>query len=412
MDNELFILGAALLVAGLFARVGRGIGLPTIPFFIVAGIILGPHTPGFVVVEEPDDIRLLATLGLVFLLFHLGIEFSINDLLAGGRKLIWAGGSYIALNFGAGLALGWSLDWGTRELFVIAGMIGTSSTAIVTKLLMDLRRLANPETGMILGIIVVEDVFLAFYLALLQPILGGREGAVEIVASTAIAFGFLLGLFALARWGGRLVRPLISAGDAELMAILLVGFGVFVAGFADSVGASDAVGALLAGMVVAGTGLADRVERLVIPLRDIFAAIFFFWFGLTIAPSDMGSIAVPVAVAVAVTLFFNIISGIVAARIYGYGPRAAANTALMLVSRGEFELILASLAVAAGLDRRVAPFAAFYVLVLSILSPLMSAKSSVLARQLPKRLFTAPAARKRRHRSPRKALSERAETSD
>ena len=389
MDNELAVLGAALLLAGLFARVGRRLGLPTIPFFIVAGIVFGPNTPGVVVLEDPEAIHLLAILGLVLLLFHLGIEFSINDLVAGGRRLFWAGGSYIALNFGAGLVLGWALGWGTRETFVIAGMIGTSSTAIVTKLILDLRRVTNPETGMILGIIVVEDVFIAFYLALLQPIFGGQEGAVDIVVSVATAFAFLIGLFALARWGARFVRPLIAAGDAELTIILIVGFGVFVAGFAHTAGASDAVGALLAGMVVAGTGLGPRVERLLVPLRDTFAAIFFFWFGLTIAPSDMGAIAPAVAVAVVVTLAFNIIAGVVAARIYGYGRGAAANTALMLVSRGEFELILASLAVAAGLDSRVAPFAALYVLVLSILSPLFSARSYVLARRLPRRLFSA-----------------------
>jgi CPA2 family monovalent cation:H+ antiporter-2 len=387
VDNELAVLGAALLLAGLFARFGRRLGLPTIPFFIVAGIVFGPNTPGLVVLDDPEGIHLLATLGLVLLLFHLGIEFSIDDLLGGGRRLLWAGGSYIVLNFGAGLVLGWALGWGTREVFVIAGMIGTSSTAIVTKLLLDLRRVSNPETGMILGIIVVEDVFIAFYLALLQPILGDQQGAYEILESIAIAFAFLISLFALARWGARLVRPLISADDAELTIILSVGFGVFVAGFAHIAGASDAVGALLAGMVVAGTGIGPRVERLLVPLRDTFAAIFFFWFGLTIAPSDMGAIAPAVAVAVVVTLAFNVVAGVVAARIYGYGRTAASNTALMLVSRGEFELILASLAVAAGLDSRVAPFAALYVLVLSILSPLFSARSHVLARWLPRRLF-------------------------
>jgi CPA2 family monovalent cation:H+ antiporter-2 len=387
MDNELLAVGAALLLAGLFGRAGRRLGLPTIPFFIVAGIAFGPNTPGLVVLDDPEGIELLAVLGLVLLLFHLGIEFSINDLLDGGRRLLWAGGAYVALNFGAGLGFGFWLGWGTPEMFVIAGMIGTSSTAIVTKLLIDLRRVGNDETGMILGIIVVEDVFLAFYLALLEPVLRGREGAAEIAMSIAIAFVFLISLFALARWGARLVRPVISSGDSELNIILVVGFGVFVAGFADGAGASDAVGALLAGMVVAGTGGGPQVERMIVPLRDTFAAIFFFWFGMTIAPSDMRSIAVPVVVAVIVTLTFNVIAGIVAARIYGYGRVAAANTAFMLVSRGEFELILAALAVAAGLDGRVAPFAALYVLVLAILSPLLSAKSYRLARLLPQRLF-------------------------
>ena len=266
MDNELAVLGAALLLAGLSARVGRRLSLPTIPFFIVAGIVFGPHTPGLVVLEDPHEIELLAMLGLVLLLFHLGIESSINELLGGGRRLLWAGGSCIVLNLGAGLVLGWALGWGTRETFVIAGMIGTSSTAIVTKLILDLRRVSNPEAGMILGIIVVEDVFIAFYLALLPPIFGEQDTAGEVLVSIATAFGFLLGLFALACWGARLVRPLLGTGDAELAIILVVGFGVFIAGFVHHAGASDAVGALLAGMVVAGTGIGPRVERLLVPL--------------------------------------------------------------------------------------------------------------------------------------------------
>ena len=384
MGSELFVIGAALVLAGLVGRLGRTTGLPTIPFFILAGIAVGPHTPGVALVGDPDEIYLLATLGLVLLLFHLGIEFSVNDLIAGGRRLLWAGGSYIFLNFGAGLALGWWLGWGTREMLVIAGMIGTSSTAIVTKLLMDLRRLDSPEAGMILGIIVVEDVFLAVYLALLQPVLGGQEGATEIAVSILTAFAVLTALFALARWGGRIMRPLLFPEGRELTTITLVGFGVIVAGLAHAAGASDAVGALMAGMVVAGTGLADRVEPLVVPLRDTFAAIFFFWFGLTIAPASMGTIAGPVFIAVVVTLTFNLIAGVVAARIYGFGREEAASAALMLVSRGEFELILASLAVAAGLDERVALFAALYVLVLSILSPLAAARSDLLARALPR----------------------------
>lgn len=393
MGSELFVIGAALVLAGLVGRLGRTTGLPTIPFFILAGIAVGPHTPGVALVGDPDEIYLLATLGLVLLLFHLGIEFSVNDLIAGGRRLLWAGGSYIALNFGAGLALGWWFGWGTREMLVIAGMIGTSSTAIVTKLLMDLRRLDSPEAGMILGIIVVEDVFLAVYLALLQPVLGGQEGATEIALSILTAFAVLMALFSLARWGGRIMRPLLFPEGRELTTITLVGFGVIVAGLAHAAGASDAVGALMAGMVVAGTGLADRVEPLVIPLRDTFAAIFFFWFGLTIAPASMGTIAGPVVIAVLVTITFNVIAGVVAARIYGFGREEAASAALMLVSRGEFELILASLAVAAGLDERVALFAALYVLVLSILSPLGAARSDWLARALPRRLFARHARR-------------------
>lgn len=387
MHHELFYIGAGLLIAGLLVKMGSRLGLPSIPFFILAGVALGPNTPGVVFVESPDDIQLLATLGLVFLLFHLGLEFSLGELIDGGSKLVWAGAAYIAINFGAGLVLGYALDWGWREMFVIAGMIGTSSTAIVTKLLVELGRLGNRETGMILGIIVVEDVFLAFYLALLQPMLMGASGAQEIIVSTGTAFAFLIGLFALARWGGRAVGALIGSRSDEMLTIMFVGFGVFVAGFAEVAGASDAIGALLAGMVVAGTMHAARVKRMVTPLRDTFAAIFFFWFGTTIHPDSLGSVAVPVLIAVVISLVFNLVAGIVGARIYGYGRQAAANAATLLVSRGEFELILASLAIAAGLDQRVAPFAALYVFILAILSPLLASQSHHVARLIPERVM-------------------------
>src|SRR5262249_58138336 len=116
----------------------------------------------------------------VLLLFHLGLEFSLDDLIGGGRRLLIAGGIYLAFNIGGGVALGFVLGWGTREALVIAGIVGISSSAIATKLLIELHRLTNPETRLILGIVVVEDIFLALYLAVLQPILSGSSGATAV----------------------------------------------------------------------------------------------------------------------------------------------------------------------------------------------------------------------------------------
>ena len=115
MGNELLVLGIAFLIAGLVARAGNRIGLPTIPLFIAVGILLGPNTPGPVLIEHPEDLALLASFGLIFLLFYLGVELSIDDLTGGGARLLASAGIYLGLNIGAGLAFGFALGWGTRR---------------------------------------------------------------------------------------------------------------------------------------------------------------------------------------------------------------------------------------------------------------------------------------------------------
>ncbi len=387
MPNALIALGGSFLVAGLLARLGRRVGLPTIPFFMAAGILTGPNTPGLVLIEDPEDLDVLAAVGLVMLLFHLGLEFSLHDLTSGGRRLLAAGAAYLVLNLGGGVAFGFLTGWGTREAFVIAGAVGISSSAIVTKLLVELNRLANRETRMILGIIVVEDVFLALYLAVLQPILGQAESPLEAALGFGRSFLFLLVLFLIARYGARFVGRLLDVEDDELLTVLFVGLAVLVAGVAEDLGVSDAIGALMIGIIVAETAVAPRIEHLVLPLRDAFAAIFFFAFGLTIDPADIAAVGVPVLIAVALSIVLNLIAGVVGARIYGLGPRAAANAGLTLLGRGEFSLILATFAAAAGLDPRVGPFVALYVLVLAVVGPLLASRSQVLARRLPSQLF-------------------------
>lgn len=391
MGRELIVLGVAFLLAGLLARGGRSIGLPTIPLFIAAGIIVGPNTGGLVLFEHPEDLELLAAFGLIFLLFYLGVEFSVDDLTGGGPKLLASAGLYLALNIGVGLILGFAIGWGTKEAFVIAGVTGISSSAIVTKLLVELRRLANPETKLILGIIVLEDLFLALYLAALAPVLGQADGTGEAVLLFARAFAFLIALGLVARYGSQIVGRVITARDDELLVVLFVGFALLVAGAAYQLGVSDAIGAFMAGLVLAGTAARHRIERLVLPLRDAFAALFFFHFGMIIDPGEIGGVIVPVVVAVVMSLALACIAAIGAARINGLGAHPAANIAFSVVARGEFALILAVLATQAGLDPRLTPFVAMYVLTLAIASPLLASRSASLARFFPARLLPATA---------------------
>ncbi len=378
MDNSLVALGGAFLASALLARAGRHIGLPTIPLFMAAGIIFGPHTPGIALIDHPEELELLAALGLVLLLFHLGLEFSLDDLAAGGRTLVVAGSTYLALNLGGGLAFGLALGWGWREALVIAGAVGISSSAIVTKLLVELRRLASPETRLILGVIVVEDLFLALYLAILQPVLSGSSG-LRAVRDVLVAFLFVATVIVVGRKGSKLVGRLIASPDDELLTIVFLGVAILTAGIAAEVGVSDAIGAFLAGTVVAGTIVSSRVERLVLPLRDAFAAVFFFAFGLSLDPSDAAGVVPIVMAAVVLSLVLNTIAGVVAARLSGEGPDAAARISLTVLARGEFSLIIASLAAVAGLDARITPFVGLYVFVLALASPILAARPGWLA---------------------------------
>ncbi|MEV0527786.1 cation:proton antiporter [Streptomyces sp. NPDC050439] len=376
-------MGGAFLAAAVLARVGGRIGLPTIPLFILAGILLGPHTPGVVLLSDPHDLEMLSALGLVLLLFYLGLEFHMDDLKSGGRKMALAGGTYLALNVGAGLGFGFALGWGTSEALVLAGVLGISSSAIVTKVLVDTGRLGNPETKPILGIIVVEDIFLALYLAALQPVLSGADSLAAAVMDGGKAFGFLLLLALVARFGTKVVGRLMDTRDDELLVISFLGAAVFVAGVSEWFGVADAIGAFMVGLMVGSTASGERVRKLVHPLRDAFGAIFFFGFGLSIDPGDLPTVLWPVLAAVAVTLLMNVLAGLGAARIYGFGAGPAANISTTLLARGEFALILATMAATAGLDERLSPFIAGYVLLLAVLGPLAAGRSKWLARILP-----------------------------
>jgi K+:H+ antiporter subunit KhtU len=290
---------------------------------------------------------------------------------------------------GGGLAFGFSLGWGSAEALVIAGAVGISSSAIVTKLLIELGRLGNPESRLILGIVVVEDVFLALYLAALQPIFGDVDGVGPALAELGVAFAFLIVAFTVARYGARYVGRLIATPDDELLTIGFLGVAILVAGLGEELGVSDAIGAFMAGLILAESPSAPRIERLVLPLRDAFAALFFFAFGLTIDPGDVGDVVVPVLVAVVMSIVLNLLAGVIAARLNGFARRPAANIGFTILGRGEFSLILATLAAGAGLDARIGPFVGLYVLILAVGGPLLASRSSALAAIIPRRLLPA-----------------------
>jgi monovalent cation:H+ antiporter-2, CPA2 family len=196
-----------------------------------------------------------------------------------------------------------------------------------------------------------------------------------IVLQLAVSFAFLVAMFALARWGGKHVGRLLGARDDELFTILFFGLAVAFGGIGELLGVSDAIGAFLIGLVVGATRFRSRVEGFALPLRDVFGAFFFVNFGLALNPASFGSVLVPVAVGVVMTLIVNAGGGWLIALINGLSPRFGLGIGLILQNRGEFALILATLATGAGLDPRLTPFAGLYVLVMSIIGPVLTVNS-------------------------------------
>ncbi|PPF19716.1 MULTISPECIES: cation:proton antiporter [unclassified Rathayibacter] len=391
--EDLIVLGVLFVVAYVLGRLGRTIGLPAIPIYMVVGLLASPNFHLFPLDFESSYIELTAVFGLILLLFNLGLEFDQDEFFGNAGRLILSGGSYIAVNMAVGLGFGFALGWGSREALIIAGITATSSSAIVTKLLIELKRLANPETPMILGVTVVEDIFIAVYLAIVSVVLSGETEPWPVVLKLVIAFAFLVVMFAIARWGGKVVSRFFRTRDDELFTILFFGLAILFGGIGEVLGVTDAIGAFLIGLVIGATRFRSRVEHIAIPLRDVFGAFFFVNFGLGLDPGAFPSVVVPVLIAAVMTIVLNLGAGQFVAWLNKLGPRAGLNAAFILHNRGEFALILATLSLSAGLDERIQPFAGLYVLIMAIVGPILASRSESIGAFLSRRRHRpAPAA--------------------
>ncbi|PZM64790.1 cation:proton antiporter [Paenibacillus dendritiformis] len=390
MDHLVLEVGLAVLLIALVGLLAASIRTSVIPFYILVGMAVGPHAPHFGAfdfrfIESAEVIGFMGRLGVLFLLFYLGLEFSIGRLMKSGRSIVMGGTIYILINFTLGLLYGWVNGFPIEETMVMAGITTISSSAIVAKVLVDLKRTANPETEMILGIIMFEDIFLAVYISVLSGLVLSDSSSVGgVILSALYALGFMLLLLIAGRSAAPLLNKVFNIRSNELFLLLVFGFLFLVAGFSETIHVAEAIGALLTGLILAETMHMKRIEQLILPFRDFFGALFFFSFGLTIVPSALGGALWLSVGAVAVTLFGNFLAGMLAGKSAGLSPKASANIGLTIVSRGEFSIIMANLGKSGGLLELLQPFAALYVLILAILGPLLTKESRLIFRGLNK----------------------------
>ncbi len=362
---ELGDLAVTVFVLGMLGLIASRFGLSAIPAYLLAGLLLGPNEPEILSLIEPSEVTsFVAEIGIVFLLFFLGLEFTLDRILRSGRHVVTGGMVDLVVNAGLGLIVGLAAFGPSFGALILAAAVYVSSSAVTVKGLIDFRRLADDETDLVLAILVFEDLAIAFVLGLAGG--GGGELASTLVVVLK-ALLFVTGALAASRWLARPFDRLLDRLPREFFLLATFAFLIGMAALAGALGLSEAIGALMAGVVLAGTGARAEIEERFFSFRDLFGALFFFVFGLSIDVAALGSVWWILILAVALTVVGKASGGYVAGLVGGFTRRQSLNAGFALVAHGEFTIVLAQLAAAnprisEGVQSDIVAFAGLYVL--------------------------------------------------
>jgi CPA2 family monovalent cation:H+ antiporter-2 len=362
-------LGAVAIVLAGLARLAGRLGIPAIPFYLVAGLAVGEG--GFAPLDVSSEfISLTAQIGVLLLLLALGLEYTGDELRTGLRTGGPAGGADALLNFVPGLVCGLLLGWELTPALLLGGVCWISSSAVVAKILGDFGWLANRETPAVLNLLVFEDLAMAVYLPVIGALVAGRAFG-ETAASVAAALFAVAVIMTLAlRYGHSLSRLLTGASDESLL-LAVFGITLLVGGLAEQVRVSAAIGAFLVGLALSGP-VQRRTGTLVGPLRDLFAATFFLFFSFQLRPSTLVGVALPALALAVVASASKFASAWIACRTLGIGRRGRARAGASLVARGEFSIVIASLGATTANADDLSAVAAAFVLITAVAAPLLA----------------------------------------
>jgi CPA2 family monovalent cation:H+ antiporter-2 len=383
-------LGIVILALGLLAALSVRFSISPIPLYLVAGLAFGRG--GILPLATSDEfISAGADIGVILLLFTLGLEYTGAELFATLRSSAVAGLVDLVLNAVPGAVAALLLGWGPVAAVALAGVTYVTSSGITAKVLGDLGWLGNREAPAVLSLLVFEDLAMAVYLPILTALLTGvgllGSSLTLAVATTAVAVILLVAL----RYGW-LIERFVTSPSEEVVLLKVLGLTILVAGIAERLQVSAAVGAFLVGIALSGP-LVHTARQLITPLRDLFAAVFFVFFGLHTDPAELVPAAGVAAVLVVVGVATKMVTGWFAAARVGSATTGRLRAGAVLLPRGEFNIVIAGLAVAGGLDSRLGSLAAAYVLVLAIAGPLLARSVEPLTGRLRRGLAGAGARR-------------------
>jgi CPA2 family monovalent cation:H+ antiporter-2 len=362
---ELGLIALGLYLAGWLSKKA---GLSSIVGYIVLGLLLGPHGV-YTLYELTPTVSMLGELGIIMLLFYMGIEFSLRRFLESGRATMLAG-SLDLLNYAVGVGIGLLLGMGWLASLFLGGIVYISSSGVIASLLTEGRLLAYPETERTLGVLVFEDLAMVVILGGLALLTAGA-GLLNFLG--VLIFLVMYALFL--RYGKGALERLLSR-EGEALVLLGLALVVLFSVGAQSLNFPEAVAAFLLGMIVAESDFKDRLESVLHPWRDVAAAAFFLDFGLHV--DVMGALGqFPAALLlIAGTVVTNLLTGYVSGRLTGLSNRASAGHGLMLLPRGEFSLVIAGLAGTASMlpvevRTALAGMTALYVIAMVVLGSLV-----------------------------------------
>ena len=376
-------------VLAVLGLVASRFGLSAIPAYLLAGMLLGPNEPSFSTIIQPSEVtEFVAELGIIFLLFFLGLEFTLERLRRSGMHLGIGGTIDFVVNAGLGLIVGLAAFGASFSAIILAGAIYVSSSAVAVKGLIDFRRLADDETDLVLAILIVEDIAIAFVLAFAGE---GGGGATDTALLVTKAVGFILVSLAASRWLARPIDRLLEWMPREFFLLFVFALLIGMSAIAHELALSEAIGALMAGVILSDTSARHEIEERFLSFRDIFAALFFFVFGLSIDVGALSSLGWLLALAVVLSVAGKLAGTFGAGRIGGFSSRQSVNAGAALVARGEFTVILAQVAsdnpsISDADATDLVAFAGLYVLATALIGVLLMKESKRLGR----RLFPSP----------------------
>ena len=356
MSEELNLvrdLAVILVSAGVFTIISKALKQPLVLGYIIAGFLVGPHISWFPGISSEATVHEWSEIGIIFLMFGLGLEFSFKKLLkVGSSALVTAGSKFLGvfvLGFVAAQAMGWS----TMESIFLGGLLSMSSTMVVLKSYEDLRLKDKPWAGMVFGTLVVEDLIAILLMVLLSTMAVSNQfaGGEMLFNLGKLAFflilWFLVGIYVIPTV---LKRARHFLRD-EILLIVSIGLCFGMVALAEKVGFSSALGAFVMGSILAETIESEHIERLVSPIKDLFGAIFFVSVGMMVAPAVIAEHWLTILIITLIVMLSHILFAGAGILMTGGGLQNAVNTGFSLAQLGEFGFIIAGVGVSLGVMR-------------------------------------------------------------